>query len=73
MRLGDDEHMYFEDGSKEPLEARHFVLAFGKYEGRSLDEVSDSGYLAWLLKTAKEEKKDWFQERCVLLRLKELE
>ena len=72
MRHGDNQHIYFEDGTKEKLAPRHNTLPFGKYKGQHLGEVDDVGYLRWLLKTA-EEKDDWFLLTTVTMRLHELQ
>ena len=72
MWPGDDDHFYYEDGTKEKLAPRHNTLTFGKYKGQHLGEIDDVGYLRWLLKTA-EEKDDWFLSTTVTMRLNELQ
>lgn len=68
MKPGDDDHVYDEEGGRFALEAKHLTLRFGKYEGKTVDEITDEWYLNFLLKMAVE-KGDWFQERCVRLKL----
>ena len=68
IKKGDDSHIYDECGSCFTLSPKHFVLPFGKYEGKNLDEIDDEWYLNFLLNMAVE-KGDWFQECCVRLKL----
>lgn len=68
----DDNTIYYEDGTSQPLTTDQVIVPFGQYNGFALAEVSDTSYLNWLLRSA-QEKADWFQEKMVTLRLKELE
>jgi hypothetical protein len=71
MHEDDDEHIYYEDDTKEPLAPHHNVLTFGKYQQKHLGEIDDVSYLEWLKKVATE-KDDWFLLKTVNLRLDEL-
>ena len=73
MGLGDDNHLYDEDGHKRPITTHDDTLHFGKYKDLTLAEVSDVGYLQWLQKSNLEKKpSDWFLDRIISMRLKEL-
>jgi hypothetical protein len=67
MIKGDDDNLYFEDGTCRLLTASDYHLTFGKYSGQTLDEVSDEWYLGFLKKIAAE-KGDWFLSRCLALK-----
>jgi hypothetical protein len=73
MKPGDDEHLYFEDGSRRRITCSDFVMTWWeKYKGMTVAEISDLRDLTWLLKIAKE-KSDWYVEKIISMRLKELE
>lgn len=69
MRPGDDETIYYEDGTTHKLQPSDYVLTFGKYEGKNLEEVTDEWYIAFLAKMSVE-KKDWFLAKCLSLKKK---
>lgn len=71
LELGDDDNVYFDDGRIDGIAPRHFLFSFGKYAGRTLAEVNDVWYLNFLMKMAVE-KKDWWLQKCVTMRAKEL-
>lgn len=71
MVKGDNDHLYFGDGTKRAVSTTDLTLPYGKYAGRTVAEIDDVGYLRWLHETAVE-KPDWFLERVVTMRLKEL-
>jgi len=63
MRKGDDNTVYFEDGTTEPLTRGHYMIDFGnKYKGVTLDKVDDEWWLKML-----GEKDDWFINKCLSL------
>lgn len=72
MVEGDDDNMHFEDGTVRPLNTTDFTLPWGKYKDLTLAEVTDLSYLTWLKKTVVPEKQDWFMDRIVSMRIKEL-
>lgn len=73
MGLGDDDHLYDEEGNKRPITTADYVLPFGKYKDMTLEEVSDTSYLLWLQKSNLEKKPiDWYMDRVISMRLKEL-
>lgn len=69
MILDDNDNLYFEDGTKRPLQASDYRLTFGKYSGLTLEDITDEWYLGFLQKLALE-KDDWFLGRCLQLRQK---
>lgn len=73
MIPGDADHLYDEEGNKRPLCTRDYVFPYGKYRGASLYELDDAGYLRWAKKMNDEQKcPDWFFDKIVTMRLKEL-
>lgn len=71
--MGDDDHLYDEDGNKRPITTKDFTLPFGKYKDMTLHDVSDISYLEWLQKSNLEKKPvDWYMDRVISMRLKEL-
>lgn len=72
MKIGDDDHVYYEDGTKHPLTPHHHTLTFGKHKGTTLGDFDDRGYLGWL-QTKAEENKDWFLAKTVTMRLNQLQ
>lgn len=71
MVKGDNDNLYFGDGSKRPLTTHDYTMPYGKYEGLTIGEMTDVNYLQWMLRNAVE-KREWFVERLVTMRLKEL-
>lgn len=67
----DDGIIYYEDGSSRPLTTDQVVMTFGKYKGWNLSEVSDVGYLEWLV-TSSVDRDDTFPEMMARMRLNEL-
>lgn len=72
MKKGDDDTLYYDDGTSVPLSPNVYTLEFGKYKGICLADVDDVGYLSWLQGSAIE-KKDWFLEKVTTMRLYELQ
>lgn len=73
MGLEDDNHLYDEDGNKRPITSSDYTLPFGKYKGLTLAEVNDVGYLKWLQDSNLQKKpSDWYMDRVISIRLKEL-
>lgn len=73
MGLGDDDHLYDEAGNKRPLTTADLTLPFGKYKDWTVAQVTDTGYLEWLLKSNLEKKPpDWYMDRIISMRLNEL-
>ena len=68
----DPDTIYYEDGTTAPLTTSQLVVPFGKYKDLTLDEVTDRRYLEWMLQSAVD-KGEWWQEKTVRMRLKELE
>lgn len=58
----------YEDGTTAPLTTDQIFFNFGKYNGLRLSEVSDMGYLQWLVREG-----DVWQELAATLRLSELQ
>lgn len=73
MKEGDDDNLYCGDGSCRPLCSADYTLPWGKYKGLTLAEVTDRSYLQWLKNEVAKEKNDWFVDRIVSIRLKELQ
>jgi hypothetical protein len=71
MVQGDDDHLYFGDGSRRPIVTADYPLEWGKYKGLLLSEVTDRSYVQWLEKVGVE-KNDWFLTKVVTMRLQEL-
>lgn len=57
----------YEDGTTKPLTTSDVVMDYGKYKDTILSEMSDVGYLRWMLDTT-----DVFQKEMVTRRLAEL-
>lgn len=62
----------YDDGSTKLFTTNDIEITFGKYAGRLLGEVGDSGYLEWLLDKSLKDG-DVFQEFYIKMRLKELQ
>lgn len=58
-----------EDGSSRPLRASDIEFTHGKYKGRLLSEVTNIGYLRWMLETKHD---DEFIQLIIGKRLKQL-
>lgn len=71
MEPGDDENLYFEDGTVRKLTPADFTLEFGKYKGFALSDITDRSYLTFMKKVANE-RNDWFMNKCLDLRIQEL-
>lgn len=73
MRPGDDDHLYDEEGNRRLICTKDYVFPYGKYKGASLFELDDKYYLEWAKKVNLEKKQhDWFFDKIVTMRLKEL-
>jgi len=73
MGLGDDDHLYDEDGNKRPITTADFTIPFGKYKDLMLADITDTSYLRWLQDSNLEKKPpDWYMDRVISMRLKEL-
>jgi hypothetical protein len=75
MKDGDDDHLYNEEGKKRRLNTHDYVFPYGKYKGYSLYELDDVGYLQWAKKQNDADLRgpDWFFDKIVTMRLKELQ
>lgn len=73
MKVGDDNHLYDEEGNCRDITTHDYVIPFGKYKGLEVYEVSDVSYLTYL-KQSNDGKKptDWYMNKIISMRLKEL-
>lgn len=69
--ISSNDTICYEDGTTKPLTTDQIVVTFGKYNGQLLSEISDIGYLQWLVKSATE-KGDLWQVLVTNLRINEL-
>jgi hypothetical protein len=67
----DLDHVRWEDGSVAELATDLVEMDWGREKGKLLSELTDVGYLNWMLKDAGEKGNAW-QEKCVRLRLEEI-
>lgn len=66
----DDESMICcEDGTTKPLTMDDVLCTRGKFDGYKLSEISDTGYLKWLLNTMTD---DHFIQLVCKIRLEQL-
>lgn len=73
MGLGDDDHLYDEEGNKRLITTRDYTFTFGKYKDLTMADVTDAGYLRWLQESNLQKKHvDWYLDRVVTMRLEEL-
>lgn len=73
MGLGDDDHLYDEQGNKRRITTADYEFTFGKYSGLTMNQVTDKGYLEWLQESNLAKKpSDWYLDRIITMRLKEL-
>lgn len=54
-------------GVTEELAPHHYLITFGKYEGSTLEEITDEWYLGFLGGIAVE-REDWVLARCLEIR-----
>ena len=72
MKKGDDDHLYYEDGTKERLSCKKFRFPFGKFKDVYISDIYDTQYLKFVLDVVVEDKKDWYLKKMVKMRLAEL-
>lgn len=73
MKAGDDDHIYDEEGNSRIITTKDYVFPYGKYQGVALADLDDVGYLMWAwTSNTKKKPVDWFFNKVVLMRLKEL-
>lgn len=73
MKEGDDDGLYDEEGNKRDITTNDYIMPFGKYKDLMLSEVSDVGYLKWILAKNEDKKpNDWWMHKLLNMRIKEL-
>lgn len=74
MKLGDDDHLYDEEGNCRDITTHDYVFPYGKYKGFELAEIGDVSYLEWARDSNNEKKpSDWYFNKVVTMRIKELQ
>lgn len=73
MMVGDNDHLYDEEGNCRDITTHDYVMPYGKYKGFELYDISDKSYLEWARDSNNEKKTcDWYFDKVVTMRIKEL-
>lgn len=74
MKPGDNDHLYDEEGNCRDITTHDYVFPYGRFEGFKLSEVDDVSYLEWARDSNNKKKpSDWYFNKVVTMRIKELQ